>query len=331
MLAGAVRAILSGAGGSTIAALGPQTSRLKDEAHRRRFARMVLDLFALANAAPAGRRVLDAGCGHGLYLIAYAALGADHAVGIDIDPQMVQIVNDYLPSLPAELAQRIEVRLASVADTPFASESFDIVVSLEGVGVYRDLDAFLDEATRVMAPGATLIIVDVNNVLNPRERRKARELWDAYENGPPGRTVHGHRIVDPYRLRRAAILDQHLHELAPGDAERLAERTSGMTEAELLAAGRRFLADGSLPHARWQPGTAPISPEGMAIEAPVDPRLLARKLRQRGLRARAVGYWGGAQGSRVLRGINRVLTPLSAVTLPTAPFFRVIATKGARS
>lgn len=284
VLADAARAILNGASAAELAALGPQTVELEDDTHSRRFARLVLDLFDLAGTVPAGRRVLDAGCGHGLYLIAYAALGAEQAVGIDVAPAVVDTVAGYLPRLPADLADRAEVHLASVADTHFESESFDVVVSLEGVGVYRDLDAFLDEATRVMAPGATLIIVDVNNALNPRERRKARDLWDAYENGPPGRSLHGHRIVHPYRLRRAAILSKQLPELQSREAELIAERTSGMTESEFLAAGSRFLADGSLPQARWKTGKVPVSPEGMLIEAPVDPRRLANSLRGRGLR-----------------------------------------------
>lgn len=47
-------------------------------------------LTALAKTPPRGQRVLDYGCGSGILAIAALKLGADHAVGMDIDPQALQ-------------------------------------------------------------------------------------------------------------------------------------------------------------------------------------------------------------------------------------------------
>jgi hypothetical protein len=62
-------------------------------------------------------------------------------------------------------------------------------------------------------------------------------------------------------------------------------------------------------------------------EALVDPFELARELERHGLRARACGYWGGADGRPAVRAADRLLRGLSPVTIATAPAFRVTARK----
>jgi SAM-dependent methyltransferase len=97
-----------------------------------------------------GKRVLDAGCGHGRYLQAFAGLGAQ-VVGLDIGrgPEAAGVPLDD---------PRIGVVQGSVLAPPFRPESFDLVFS-DGVihhtpdaaGAYRAL-------ARLVKPGGALYV-----------------------------------------------------------------------------------------------------------------------------------------------------------------------------
>lgn len=77
-----------------------------------------------AALAPAGARVLDAGCGTGRVMIRLAELGYD-CVGIDVDPSMLAVARRTAPDLPwlqADLATLDAAALPGAAP-------FDLVVA----------------------------------------------------------------------------------------------------------------------------------------------------------------------------------------------------------
>ena len=90
----------------------------------------VYDALAAHAAAP-GRRVLDVGCGTGGVSLACAARGAD-VVGIDVNPEMLDIARSRLAALPddalAGTLELVELGAAEIEDR-FASASLDAVVS----------------------------------------------------------------------------------------------------------------------------------------------------------------------------------------------------------
>ena len=107
----------------------------------------------LALAGPvAGLRVLDAGCGPGLYAQELVAKGA-HVVAVDQSPAMVELARDRLP--PAA-----EVRVHDLARPLHwaADASFDLVVLALVLSYVDDRVALLREFRRVLAPGGALII-----------------------------------------------------------------------------------------------------------------------------------------------------------------------------
>ena len=95
-----------------------------------------------------GRRVLDAGCGHGRYLQAFAALGAD-VVGLDIGrgPEMAGVPLDD---------PRIDVVQGSVLAPPFQPGSFDLVFSDGVIHHTPDAHAAYLALARLVKPGGAL-------------------------------------------------------------------------------------------------------------------------------------------------------------------------------
>jgi hypothetical protein len=63
------------------------------------------------------------------------------------------------------------------------------------------------------------------------------------------------------------------------------------------------------------------------MERLFDPYELARTLEAAGFEADVHGYWGGAQGSRLLRAANTLLDRASRATIYTARSFRIVAVR----
>jgi SAM-dependent methyltransferase len=98
-----------------------------------------------------GKRVLDAGCGPGVYAELLVDRGA-RVTAIDVSPKMVQLARE-------RLGKRAEVLLADIEKPlEFASpESFDLIVSPLVLDYVRDLDAVFGEFWRILCPGGHLV------------------------------------------------------------------------------------------------------------------------------------------------------------------------------
>jgi len=105
--------------------------------------------------APAGRRVVDVGCGSGEIVRWLRSQGAD-AVGVECGEVMIQEAREADPDHP-------EVYLEGVGqDLPLPGESADAVVmsfSLHHVPASEMVNA-LREAHRVLRPGGTLYVAE---------------------------------------------------------------------------------------------------------------------------------------------------------------------------
>ncbi|MEM7274648.1 MAG: class I SAM-dependent methyltransferase [Actinomycetota bacterium] len=95
----------------------------------------------------AGGRIVDIACGSGLGTRLAAAAGASVAA-IDASPALIDIARTRCPEA--------DVRLGSMFELPWASDSFDAAMSINGI--WGDCDAALDEAHRVIRPGGLLAI-----------------------------------------------------------------------------------------------------------------------------------------------------------------------------
>lgn len=313
-----------GYGESFVDDYGPWRS---DPRFAAKFVRFHLDLLELAGGDLADKDVLDVGCGFGLSLVLCGLLGASSMHGIEPNPRRVSTIDAYRPMLPAELGTRIHVRSGSADALPYEDQSFDLVLSVESIGVYLDVPGFLSEAARVLRPGGELIVAWRSNGLNRRVRRRTLEIWKAYEEGPAGQTVHGHRIDNPYVDKRTAIIRARFPDLSMDEVRRLAERTARMTKDEVLTACEDFVERGVLPSSPYRHGEPPVAPEGMFVERLMQPLELADHLAARGVEPTVHGYWGGAGGNPAVRAVNRALARGGRLTLRTAPAFRIVGTK----
>ena len=101
-------------------------------------------------------RVLDLGCGGGHVTFNIAPLVRE-VVAYDLSPEMLEVV-----ARAAEERGLVNVQTEKgmAESLPFEDGSFDVVVSRFSAHHWRDLDAGLREAARVLKPGGTIVIVD---------------------------------------------------------------------------------------------------------------------------------------------------------------------------
>jgi ubiquinone/menaquinone biosynthesis C-methylase UbiE len=124
-----------------------------------------------ASVAPEGARVLDVGCGTGLFLRALAGRlpAAADLIGIDPAEQMLAVARVESPGL--------ELQRATAEQLPFPDRSFDLVASTLSFDHWRDQRAGLADFRRVLHPEGTLLLADLFAAwlwLTTLRRRRAR-------------------------------------------------------------------------------------------------------------------------------------------------------------
>jgi SAM-dependent methyltransferase len=189
-------------------------ARLDTKAHNAFYDRpAVLALLPLV----AGKRVLDAGCGPGVYSELLFSLGAQ-VVGIDASPRMVELAKQRLqgkaPIIEADLGRPLDF---------LDSASFDLVVSALTLDYVMDWNSTFKEFFRVLRTPGHLVFsaqhpFDEFYVHHPAGNYFEVELVD-YEYDWPS---YGVRVRVPYYRRPLSAMVDPL--LAAGFAlERLVE------------------------------------------------------------------------------------------------------------
>jgi ubiquinone/menaquinone biosynthesis C-methylase UbiE len=118
-------------------------------------------------AGCAGKRVLDFGCGHGIFSMVPAKLGA-RVIGVDISPRSLAFARGR--SAREHVGARAQFCVGDCERLPFADRTFDIVMSC-GVLSCLNLRHGVAEVARVLRPDGRAIFVDTlghNPVMNLR-------------------------------------------------------------------------------------------------------------------------------------------------------------------
>jgi SAM-dependent methyltransferase len=111
-------------------------------------------LAMMAQYAPlAGRRILDTGCGLGMYVRAFRQF-SDEVYGIDVDPDKIAQASCELPNLQVAPAEQL----------PFEDDFFDLVLSHEVWEHVNDDRAAAREAVRVLRLGGRLVVFVPNRL-----------------------------------------------------------------------------------------------------------------------------------------------------------------------
>lgn len=117
----------------------------------------------------AGKRILDFGCGHGIFSVAPAKQGA-RVVGVDISPRSLAFA--HRRSTREQVSGRTQFCVGDCERLPFPDRTFDIVMSC-GVLSCLNLRSGVAEVARVLRPDGRAIFVDTlghNPVMNLRRK-----------------------------------------------------------------------------------------------------------------------------------------------------------------
>jgi ubiquinone/menaquinone biosynthesis C-methylase UbiE len=105
----------------------------------------------------AGKRVLEIGCGRGVGIEILLALGAERAVGFDLDPAMVALARRRL----APFGPRARVFVGDAQAIALPDARFDAAVDYAILHHVPDWRRALEEIARVLKPGGVFYFEDL--------------------------------------------------------------------------------------------------------------------------------------------------------------------------
>ncbi len=155
---------------------------LEDLYQRRDYVRRRELALAELAAAP-GERILDAGCGSGIYVEdLLGQVGADGAVtGVDASPAMLAIAAQRLRG-----HDNVELHEATLTPLPVADGEFDAALSVQVLEYVPEIAAALAEIHRALRPGGRVVIWDVDwatvswHARDPARMRRVLDAWDRH-------------------------------------------------------------------------------------------------------------------------------------------------------
>ncbi len=231
----------------------------------------------------ANSRVLDVGCGTGIFSIYFVFCGARECVGVDFQAARLDVCRAFANMLPYGLSERLRPPSCRIEDLP-GEEPFDLVFCNEVISHLSELDV-LARFHGLLSEGGRLFISDGNNACNPWLKYKMQNLYRFREEGPPGR--RGGRVFKKsYRQKRAELIAERFKGRLTGrEAQMLAERTADLYGEALYAACELYVREGQPPEAYYIPDTAPLDPQtGIRYEQLLDPWELCERLKAAGFR-----------------------------------------------
>ena len=177
-------------------------------------------------------RVLDVGCGFGVFDICLKASGASSVTGADVVPEKVAGATRLVELMGV---QSVDFREVTGEDLPFSEGEFDGVLIKDTVSHLPANTRCYAEAFRVLRPGGSMLIIDDRNGLAPRNRWRTQKLWELTESGAPEALARRGIRTNFTELRLRYIRD-HFPELSDEACRKLAIETRGF----LSSADRGF-------------------------------------------------------------------------------------------
>jgi len=114
-----------------------------------------------------GEKILDAGCGTGIFTLDFLALGPC-TVGLEISRPMLIRARQKAPAYP------FEPIAGDMMYLPFAAEVFDKTVSMTALEFVADAHGAVRELFRVTKKGGTIVVTTLNSLSPWAIRRKQK-------------------------------------------------------------------------------------------------------------------------------------------------------------
>jgi len=111
---------------------------------------------------PGARRgwLLEIGCGHGQHLLALAG-EFDHAVGVDLSPEMIRVANERAAASPWR--ERVSMRVDPAETLSTVDDaSIDVVLCVGALEHMPDAQAVVGQVGRVLRAGGRLVCLTPN-------------------------------------------------------------------------------------------------------------------------------------------------------------------------
>lgn len=230
--------------------------------------------------------VVDFGCKYGHLLPLLILLGVRRAIGIDVEPEYIELGKRFFERTSPE---KIQILPCEDGLIPLQSETVDFVFMNEVISHINPshLDLVLQEISRTLRTGGALFISDGNNIANGKCRRKLLNFWDKWENGPDGVRTDRDVVNKCYLTRRKEIIFKRHPELDEEKVNLLAVNTSGLWGDQFVRVVDEFVRSGNLIQRNYRRGICPTNPSntGVVIERGFHPFQVELLLRNYGLEA----------------------------------------------
>jgi ubiquinone/menaquinone biosynthesis C-methylase UbiE len=112
----------------------------------------------LTAGIPDGSDILEVAPGPGYFALELARLGRFHVTGLDISHTFVEIARKNA----RQAGVAVEFREGNVSSLPFADATFDFIICQAAFKNFSQPDKALNEMFRVLRPGGTALIQDMN-------------------------------------------------------------------------------------------------------------------------------------------------------------------------
>ena len=123
-----------------------------------------------------GAAVLDYGCGTGYGSADLAEGGAARVTGVDVSAAAIDEARDSFQRPNLDFA-----RIEPDRPLPFDDDSFDLIVSFQVIEHVPDPDRYLAEASRVLRPGAPLLLTTPNRSTRLLPLQRPWNRWHVRE------------------------------------------------------------------------------------------------------------------------------------------------------
>ncbi len=125
-----------------------------------------------------GLRIVDVGCGGGIYSVAWLELGAAEVTGIDFSKQMVKTASERFADNAA-----LSFQFGDALQTGLSDRCADVVFERALIHHITDVNGCLREAHRILVPGGRYLIQDrtIDDICLPGTREHIRGyFFDCY-------------------------------------------------------------------------------------------------------------------------------------------------------